>query len=507
MTMRRRKFLAGLGGVAIGLPFLQTLAPRSARGDLLGTPKRFVYSQYFNGIGRGRTFYPAIDPGSLSPESFDVPVPGHPRGVSCLSPLRDYADRLLVLRGIHTAPGGYRIHGHVHANAKRLTAAQLWINEFGDEDINPNSGVQTADGISIDQEIARQLNPPGREALTLRVGYGSEGSRGAISYRGPNDIVTGEPHPFRAYERIVGLAEADAEARAQIMLRRRSIIDLVRDDLDSLRRLHLSRDDERMMDLHLTSLRELETSLESEGLIPLPAERTEEMAALEDSVVQRDSMTKTVGRMHMDVIAMAVASDYTRAATLQWSRSASQVVYRWDGMDFNNPHHPISHGNTSNGSSGDPIDGWQDMMDLINDWHAEQFRYLLERLDAYEEEDGTVLDNTIAMWSNAMGRGHQCWDVPHVIAGSAGGYLRTGRYVNLSSASIAEIEEATRRGESRYREDLPHDAPNNKLLTTILNAVGCQDEDGGPVRMFGVPNGSDDFREQLQPGEFEELKA
>jgi len=118
-----------------------------------------------------------------------------------------------------------------------------------------------------------------------------------------------------------------------------------------------------------------------------------------------------------------------------------------------------------------------------------------------------VLDNSIAMFSNSMGRGHQCWDVPHVIAGSAGGYLRPGRYVNLSSLTTDELDESTDRGESRYRADLPHDAPNNKLLTTILNAVGCRDADGGPVRMFGVGNGSDDEREQLKPGEFDELLA
>ena len=44
------------------------------------------------------------------------------------------------------------------------------------------------------------------------------------------------------------------------------------------------------------------------------------------------------------------------------------------------------------------------------------------------------------------------------------------------------------------------DAPHNKLLTGVLNAVGVQDPAGGPVTMFGHP----DF---AAPGEFDVLKA
>lgn len=43
------------------------------------------------------------------------------------------------------------------------------------------------------------------------------------------------------------------------------------------------------------------------------------------------------------------------------------------------------------------------------------------------------------------------------------------------------------------------DAPHNKLLTTILNAVGVEAEGGGPVTSFGGQFG--------EPGEFDQLKA
>jgi hypothetical protein len=42
------------------------------------------------------------------------------------------------------------------------------------------------------------------------------------------------------------------------------------------------------------------------------------------------------------------------------------------------------------------------------------------------------------------------------------------------------------------------DAPHNKLLTTLANAVGCTEEGGGPIANFGSFG---------QSGELDELKA
>ena len=44
------------------------------------------------------------------------------------------------------------------------------------------------------------------------------------------------------------------------------------------------------------------------------------------------------------------------------------------------------------------------------------------------------------------------------------------------------------------------DAPHNKLLTGVLNAVGVQDPTGGPVTLFGHPD-------YAEPGEFDVLKV
>jgi hypothetical protein len=77
------------------------------------------------------------------------------------------------------------------------------------------------------------------------------------------------------------------------------------------------------------------------------------------------------------------------------------------------------------------------------------------------EGDGTLLDNTIVLWCNELGRGnsHTRKKIPWVIAGSGGGALRTGRTLKF-----------------------PDGTPHNKLHVSLLNAFGIETD------RFGNPN-------------------
>lgn len=89
----------------------------------------------------------------------------------------------------------------------------------------------------------------------------------------------------------------------------------------------------------------------------------------------------------------------------------------------------------------------------INVWYAEPFAYLLKKLDSIPEGDGTVLDNTLVLWGNELGKGnsHTRREVPFVLAGKAGGILRTGRYVQFAPGTW-----------------------HNDLLVACLNAMACR---------------------------------
>lgn len=470
-TLGRRRFLRGAGGIAVGLPLLETFLPARARGQAATPPKRFVVFFECNGIDLGR-FWPD-NYGALTPASFGQN--------QALYPLRDYADRLLIPRGIHMVPRGFRRDGtagcdHSMGMGQKLTAVRL-----------QDTGDLYADGISVDQEMAKRINPGGRSPLTMRVGPQRSGVLGSISYTGPGQPAVAENNPWLAYRDFAGLGgSGDNGAAMQAMRRRQSVLDLVRGDFEALKAADLAKADQDKLDMHFSAIRDVENAMAGAGLTcSLPITATDELMALNPNQVSNDDSFKAIGRLQMQVLALALACDQTRVATLQWGNGSGGPIYRWDGMDHQYNHHKLSHGNTRDDDSGSAVAGYLDMVHAIDVWHAEQFKYLLDLLDSYDEGGSTVLDNSAVVWANELsdGKAHDFRDLPFVIAGSCGGFLRNGQYIKVT-------------GQDNPRND--NDAPHNKLLTTFLNAVGARQDDGSPYTNFGRFG---------QPGMFTELTA
>jgi hypothetical protein len=118
----------------------------------------------------------------------------------------------------------------------------------------------------------------------------------------------------------------------------------------------------------------------------------------------------------------------------------------------------------------DDVAGYADMLHDIDRWHAGKLGRLLQKLDAYVEADGrTVLDNSAILYTNEMSDGklHSFMDLPYIIAGSAGGRFRQGLYYPLGPEGQTD-----------------RSAPHNRLLNTIVNALGV------PSAWFGLPEGA-----------------
>ena len=156
-------------------------------------------------------------------------------------------------------------------------------------------------------------------------------------------------------------------------------------------------------------------------------------------------------------LATALACDMTRVATLMWSNSTAGHVLSFVDPSITEGHHTIAH-------KGD-----QDSVKIaqnvkINTWYATQLAGLIDRLKAMPEGDGSVFDNTMIVWVNEQNRGnnHDRRDVPYVIAGSAGGVLNTGRYVQFDG-----------------------DVGHNRFLVTLINAMGFEADSFGDPQ-FGT---------------------
>jgi hypothetical protein len=154
-----------------------------------------------------------------------------------------------------------------------------------------------------------------------------------------------------------------------------------------------------------------------------------------------------VGSLQMDLLTMALACDITRVASLQWSRSVSQTRFSW--LNITEGHHDLSH-------RPDDDAGAVDKLTRINTWYAQQLAGLISRLAATPDgAGGTLFDNTLILWCNELAKGntHGRVGAPYVLAGSAGGALRTGRYLAYDGQGL----------------------PHNNLLVSILNAMGVPD--------------------------------
>src|SRR5690606_25409008 len=154
---------------------------------------------------------------------------------------------------------------------------------------------------------------------------------------------------------------------------------------------------------HFSAIRDIETSMTASGIGCGDATLSERAQAYEgaEDFVEEESEYVAITDLQIDIMALALACDYTRVATLQFDRGSGGPTFRWDGMKHEYNHHKLSHGKVSDDCFGDStamgcadVPGYEDMLFDIDRWHQGKFARLLERLDAYTEANGSsVLDN------------------------------------------------------------------------------------------------------------------
>lgn len=444
--INRRRFLTGLFGVTVALPFLESISPRKASAGV-GDPLPFaIFMRQANGVVQETGDEPEMFwPHNLGAINDQTMAADADRAISELAP---YAGKLLLVRGVNFAFPGNGC-GHSGGGNQVLTAARVSDDPSGNESL--------AMGESIDNRIVRELNLPGVEPLTLYAGKMSGYINEVLSYRGPKQIRAAERNPWNAYQKLFGLSDVEPEVATKLAAQRKSVNDLVREQMKALMsRKDLSQADYDRLDLHFQSIRDLEVKMTCN----LPPEVTAEMEAIGPDAGDNDNIL-IVSKMQMDIIALAMSCGVVRAATLQIGDGNDSTEYTIDGQKQKS-FHKISHRIDSDGSDGPPIEGAMDLHHKIDRIHGQLFKYMLDKLSAYEFANGKLLDYGVAVWTNDLAdKYHSYKNVPYVLAGSANGFLKTGLYVDAGGVA------------------------NNKLFNTIGTAVGCKNESNGPLDNFG----------------------
>jgi hypothetical protein len=454
-TFDRRRLLRGAGGVVLGLPALEAFAPRraSAAGKTIYT----IFMAQANGAIQGT----GGDPDMFWPRATGPLSAATMAGADAdraTSELKDHAAKLVMIKGIGFPFGNPVGCGHSAGCNQMLTASR----PSGSENRSLPGGE------SIDVRMARALAPdPARvDPLTLFAGWKQGYLDDAMSYRAGGAVRAGRDNPWDAYQSMTGLdtvGKSDPGLLQKLAARRKSVNDLLRTEINDLRgRRELSKSDRERLDLHFTSVRDLEVGM-TNMMGPMPAGGTlaGDLQALNGMYQANDKMEEVV-KLHLSLAAFALASDRFRVATVQIGEGNDHTQYFINGVKAP-PYHFISHRVLSDGDGGTKIGNAVDLHAAIDRIHARMFKHLLDQLTMYRTADGRpLLDDCTAVWLNSNGNGppHDVGNVPHIIAGSAGGFWKTGQHVNLK-------------------------VQNNKFLNSVATAAGVKNAAGGPLDDFG----------------------
>lgn len=461
LSLSRRAVLTGVAGTAIALPWLEAMEPRRASAAAAATPKRFIALMTCGGIFPER-FWPTI--AGETPYPLDQPprpyfLGGMPAGcttedVACLTikaldtrdyvmspslaPLSRHKDDLLLIEGIDSAGGS----GH-----------DQWPCML--------TGRKGGGGISLDQEIANYI-AGNTKFKSLQLGVHDE----ANSDRGPSWYDAGmaalaESNPQTVFDRVFAEVGApDTTAIDRLRAQRKSVLDAASSQIAELQK-QLGRDDRAKLQNYADSIREVESRLNN-AASGASCARPKINTLTTDRWWWDTANTPLVTTTQLDILAMAFACDLTRVATVTIGNNNSSMTLPWLGVT-DSFHDSLGHAVDSNMDA-------QNKIAKIDNWNAEQLAGLVDRLKAIPEGNGTVFDNTVIMWVQELTKGntHNVDNMPHIVLGSAGGFLKTGRYLRLPRSGAK-------------RSPFPLGRWSNDFNVTMLQSMGI------PATTFGDP--------------------
>ena len=432
----RREVLRGLGA-AIALPLLDGMVPAlTAQRQTAAAPVR-RFGVFYVPNGMSMPYWFPKEEGTLA----ELPP--------TLQSLSAFKDRVLLCGGLDDESANLVKGGGDHARSAGtfLTCVPFKIT----------SGADVFAAVSMDQIAARELSKE-TQLASLELGIESNAMVGncdggascaytnTIAWRTPTTPLPIENDPRAVFERLFGTTgSTDPEARMERLRRDRSILDAVGGELKGLE-LILGPGDQIKLDEYLDALRDIERRIQM-----AEQQSTRELPVF-DQPVGVPSDYEEHAKLMMDLLTLAYQTDLTRISSFMLAREVSGRAYPEIGVS--DSHHPLSH------HQDEPAK--LERLHKINEYHFRQFAYLVEKLAALPEADGTMLDSTLFLYGTGISDSNTHFhdDLPIALIGGKATGIKGGRYI-------------------RYADD----TPLANLHMTILDKLGV------PVDAFGDSNG------------------
>ena len=518
---RRRLFLQGVGGSLLALPFLPSLLTKEARALPTPRPKRFFAVKSYS-TQNVVDWYPsrALSGYTLRPYGGDETGGGNGKddgtlalgqglaessgrhsngteytgswaplsdfagtGVSRIlnSELNPYLEKMLLLRGLDFMPDTNHNDGGMlgHYAGGSISDQASSITPFA-----------TIDQVLAYSDKFYPTSPLGGRSLHLSPGrqntfsFTNDGNPG-----GSISQVIADTDPRLAFDRIFGNYTPPGEE--PMVNPNLKLVDRVYQDYVAARDgKNLSAADRETLERHMGFLSELQTRLAGGGTTAMCTPPDAPPAGQVQGVDV--AQIRAAYELMIDVAVAALKCDLTRIVTLDVYKAIGQVDANEQGFEHScascqgNPNPTDWHRAAHDWDQQDQ----REKVVSINEWIArEVFVRILEQLDVDEGDGSTYLDNSLVFWGNELGMNHLNYSVPTVLAGSAGGYLKTGRYIDY-------IDWDRSVKFSQHNGMVIEGVPYNRLLVTILQAFGLEPGDYelepgqgyGETRTLGKPS-------------------
>lgn len=393
-ALSRRTILRG-AGVALALPWLEAMSPLAQAVTTAGgldageAPKRAIFTMWGLGLN-GRDFTPK----DTGPDYTATPI---------LQPLQEHRRDFTVISGLKlTHSGG---HG-------------------GDRTFL--TGTNTHDAgcklrVSCDQELADVIGRGTRfPSLVLGIKRGTGFGNAQDNTLSWTRNGTPRPAENRPHVLFDLLFRPDTPAtltqRETEFARRASVLDSVREEARAFEQT-LGKSDRNKLDEYLTSIRDLEQTMQEEkSWLHKPKPDVEGIDFGTDQGLDPDKTGldyRRYQRLMFDIIALALQTDSTRVVSYQprMDNSDGTGAYKYRGNPYG--YHEMTH----HGEDPDKLK-WLTQSDI---WYMEEWAYFLGKLKSIKEGQSTLLDHCLVAYGSTGGtiNAHNRENLPAMLAGGA----------------------------------------------------------------------------------------
>lgn len=336
-----------------------------------------------------------------------------------LAPLEPYREKLAILSGFDVKLDGVANKPHITGCLGLRTGIPV-----------PNENVKAP---TLDVLIGQRI---GGDTRFRSLELSSCGLQRSYSYHAAGSPNPSEVSPAAFYRRIFGEGFQDPnsltfEPDTRIMARK-SVLSAVADDRQKLMR-SVGASDRQRLDEYFTSIRQIEQQLELQLQPPAPVENFEKPTApTEDGSGSAMGEVMQTHRIMANLLAKALQCNQTKVFNVLFSDTTSNL--RREGETTT--HHTLTHEEPD-----DKALGYQKECSWFATKSMIAWKEFLDAVDGIQEGDGTLLDNCLVLAHSdcSIAKSHAVEGIPAMVAGNAGGAVRTGYHLAGNGDSIARL--------------------------------------------------------------------